>query len=102
MADCETNFEEAALQLVIWWIVIGVYALVVNVLQTYWFGIYGTKLANIVKYEWFESILRQDITYHDEQTSAKLNANLSVETEAISDGMGWKFGMFFLRSILSP
>eukprot|EP00486_Rosalina_sp_Unknown_P004417 CAMPEP_0201568932 /NCGR_PEP_ID=MMETSP0190_2-20130828/10301_1 /ASSEMBLY_ACC=CAM_ASM_000263 /TAXON_ID=37353 /ORGANISM="Rosalina sp." /LENGTH=1342 /DNA_ID=CAMNT_0047990649 /DNA_START=38 /DNA_END=4067 /DNA_ORIENTATION=- len=98
LADCDTNFEEAALQLVIWWIIIGVYALVVNILQTYWFGIFGTKLGNIVKYEWFNAILRQDIEYHDEQTSAKLNANLSVETEAISDGMGWKYGLL-LQSI---
>ena len=98
LADCETNFEKAALQLVIWWIVIGVYALIVNILQTYWFGIYGAKLANVVKYEWFNSMLRQDISYHDEETSAALNANLSVETEAISEGMGWKFGLL-LQSI---
>ena len=44
-------------------------------------------------------MLEQDISYHDEETSAALNANLSVETEeAISEGMGWKFGSL-LQSI---
>ena len=47
LADCDTNFEKAALKLVICWIAIAVYALIVDISQTYWLDIYGVKLANI-------------------------------------------------------
>jgi len=93
LADCHTTFEKASLRLVYGWLAIGVYALVVNVLQTYLYGLYGVHVQNAVKYEWFAAILRQDISYHDEQTSAKLNADLTSETTAIGDGMGWKYGI---------
>ena len=87
------------MQIVLPWVVIGIYALVVQTAQTYLFGIYGAKLSNVVKYDWFKSMLNQDVSYHDEKKSAALNADLSVETEAIAEGMGWKFGLL-LQSIV--
>merc|ERR1719361_1676153 len=93
------NLEDAAVQIVLPCIIIGVYALLVQTFQTYLFGIYGAKLSNLVKYDWFKAMLQQDINYHDAKKSSALNADLSVETEAIADGMGWKFGVL-LQSIV--
>jgi ATP-binding cassette subfamily B (MDR/TAP) protein 1 len=75
------------------WVTIGVYALVTQFLSSYFFGVYGTKLANAVKRDWFAATLNQDVTYHDKEGSGSLNANLTAETQSISEGMGWKFGM---------
>jgi len=94
----ETNFEERATELILSWVLIGVYAFVVQFLQAYLFGIYGCRLGNAVKRDWFAAILNQDITFHDKEGSGNLNANLTAETQAISEGMGWKFGML-LQSI---
>jgi len=94
------NLEDAAVELILPWLVLGFYVLIVQTLQVYFFGMYGAKLKNVVKYDWFKSILNQDINYHDEKKSAALNADLSVETEAIADGMGFKYGVL-LQSIVT-
>eukprot|EP01084_Bolivina_argentea_P226030 381874_1 len=99
LSDCHTSFEKASLKLAMYWLAIGVYALIVNIVQSYLFGIYGVRLSNMVKLDWFKSMLNQDINFHNEKTSSLLNANLTVETQSIADGMGWKYGLL-LQSVV--
>merc|ERR1719244_2424068 len=97
-ALADTDLEAQMLRLCLTWFLIGVYAFIVQFTCSFLFGIYGTKLANAVKRDWFAAILDQDITFHDEEGSGNLNSNLTAETQSISEGMGWKFGIL-LQSI---
>jgi len=49
------SIQDMKLEIVLPWIIIGTYAFIVQTMQTYLFGIYGVKLSNAVKYDWFKS-----------------------------------------------
>jgi len=89
-----TQFEERSTRLVGSWVALGVYALVTYVCMAYFTSSYATNVTVRVRLQWLGALLRQDIPYHDEHGSATLNANLSVETKVIEDGLG-EIGMFF-------
>merc|ERR1719474_553471 len=93
-----TNIEGAATELVLMFVAMGVFAFIAMFAQIFIFSIYGTKLANAVKRDWFTAILNQEISYHDEEGSGDLNSNLTAETQTIAEGMGQKLGLL-LQSI---
>jgi len=95
-----TQFEEASLQLVVPWVALGVYSVIVYVVQFPLIELYAVRVMNSVQLEWFQALLHQDITYHDAQGSATLNANLSIEAKTIGDGIGHKMALL-ISSITS-
>jgi len=96
-AGC-TKFEEASVRLVIPWVAMGLYGLITFVAASYFFSLYAVTVTNRVRFEWLKALLRQDIAYHDENGSATLGANLSVETTVIKAGIGEKMSIM-LQSI---
>ena len=83
----ESNFAEKSLRTLVYWLAMGTGCGTFTILQYYFWGTYGTKVSIDVRSEWFESVIQQDIKYHDKETSSKLNALLTTETAAIEAGL---------------
>ena len=77
----------------------GVFSFITYFLFVYLFTVFGAELEFRVKSDWLAALLRQDIAYHDKHGSNALNVALSVETKAIGEGTGYKFGLL-LQSLL--
>ena len=90
----ESNFAERSLRTLVYFIAMGTGCGVFTILQYYFWGTYGTLVSIDVRSEWFESLISQDIKYHDKETSSKLNSVLTTETASIEAGVGIKMGFF--------
>jgi len=89
----ETNFAERSLRTLVYFVGMGLGAGIFTILQYYFWGTYGTRVAMDVRSEWFTALMQQDITFHDKETSGKLNALLTTETAAVEAGIGLKMGV---------
>eukprot|EP00486_Rosalina_sp_Unknown_P007230 CAMPEP_0201574368 /NCGR_PEP_ID=MMETSP0190_2-20130828/18806_1 /ASSEMBLY_ACC=CAM_ASM_000263 /TAXON_ID=37353 /ORGANISM="Rosalina sp." /LENGTH=661 /DNA_ID=CAMNT_0048002515 /DNA_START=126 /DNA_END=2111 /DNA_ORIENTATION=- len=96
----ESNFAEKSLRTLVYWLAMGTGCGTFTILQYYFWGTYGTRVSIDVRSEWFESVIQQDIKYHDRETSSKLNALLTTETAAIEAGVGIKMG-FLVQQLAS-
>mmetsp|Transcript_61083 Transcript_61083/g.74875 ORF Transcript_61083/g.74875 Transcript_61083/m.74875 type:complete len:635 (+) Transcript_61083:29-1933(+) len=104
----QSNFQRDSLQVMIYFIAMGVGAFVFTLLQYYFWSVYGIKVAINVRKDYFEAILAQEMAYHDKRTSGVINAELVTECEAIEMGVGQKvgvamqhFGEFLVGAILA-
>ena len=94
--DGNTNFQRDSLIALFYFVGMGTGAFIFNIAQFTLWGIYGSKLSIQIRQAYFDALTRQEIGFHEIETSSKLNARLTTECFAIQEAVGTKNGYVLL------
>nr|CAB3219614.1 multidrug resistance protein 1-like [Phallusia mammillata] len=88
-----TNFREETVKFVYYFVYIACAVVVLGSFQVTAWSAFAVRQTAKIRTEYFRSILRQDIGYHDVTSSGELNARLSSDIKKIRDGLAEKVSM---------
>lgn len=80
-----------------WFAVLGACLFVVNFLQSVLFAISASRQSRRIRLSFFKAVLRQDVTWFDEQSTGALMNKLTQNIDNIEEGIGTKFGEFIMN-----
>jgi ABC-type multidrug transport system fused ATPase/permease subunit len=87
-----THIERESLKVLFYFVGMGVASFILHMLQYFFWGTYGTLVSIDVRKEYFNALVHQEISFHDEETSATMNSTLTTDTAAVENGIGVKMG----------
>ncbi|ETO26882.1 hypothetical protein RFI_10251 [Reticulomyxa filosa] len=91
--------QKKALDVVYYFIIMGVSALILSVVSFAAWGYYGTKVGVAIRRDYYQILLKQEVAFHDKKNSGRLNAKLISETSDIDNAIGRKWGFLFQRLV---
>ncbi|ETO10203.1 hypothetical protein RFI_27174, partial [Reticulomyxa filosa] len=93
-----SDLSDKALRCLVYFLALGLGAFLFTTLQYGFWGTYGSKVGIAVRKEYLRAALRQDITFHDKETAAKLNNAIVTDCQAIQDGVSTKMGFLLQQT----
>ncbi|XP_048193780.1 ATP-binding cassette sub-family B member 5 [Perognathus longimembris pacificus] len=91
----QENLNEDMLMLTLYYVCIGVTALVFGYLQISFWVITAARQTKRIREQFFHSILAQDISWFDSCDIGELNTRMTEDINKISDGIGDKIALLF-------
>ena len=91
LSNATSNFDEIR-EVSFYFLLLGVYVMVVASVQTAAFEIVATRAARKLRLQWFEALLRQDCAYFDVKDVSSVAASIEPNASTFQLGLGRKLG----------
>ena len=91
--DCLTTKRQQLLLYSLLFVALGVGTFILSFIQNFCFVLAGERLVMRLRYEYFRSLLRQDVEFFDKNKTGELTARLSGDVILIQNGTSDKIGM---------
>ncbi|KAF6771930.1 hypothetical protein AHF37_09780 [Paragonimus kellicotti] len=85
---------DAVYKNVVWFVVLGVIVFALTFVQSSLLGLTSSRQARRIRLLYLQAILRQDLSWFDQQTSGALISKLSENIDIIESGIGTKLAEF--------
>uniref|UniRef100_H2ZPB6 Bile salt export pump n=1 Tax=Ciona savignyi TaxID=51511 RepID=H2ZPB6_CIOSA len=86
-------FKDKSVKFVLYFVYVACAVVVFASIQVGTWSLAATRQSKHIRTEYFRSVLRQDMAFHDVKSSGELNARLSNDVSKIKDGMAQKVSM---------
>jgi len=90
IGSLQTSFRSDAIQTVLMMVYIGCATFTCSTLQVACFSLQSVRQMKEIRLEYFRSILRQDMGFHDKTPAGELNVRLSSDINKVATGTGEK------------
>uniref|UniRef100_H2ZPC0 Bile salt export pump n=1 Tax=Ciona savignyi TaxID=51511 RepID=H2ZPC0_CIOSA len=87
------TFKDTSVKFVFYFVYVACAVVVFASIQVGTWSLAATRQSKHIRIEYFRSVLRQDMAFHDVKSSGELNARLSNDVSKIKDGMAQKVSM---------
>uniref|UniRef100_H2ZPT1 Bile salt export pump n=1 Tax=Ciona savignyi TaxID=51511 RepID=H2ZPT1_CIOSA len=95
------TFRDTSINFVLYFVYVACAVLVFASVQVGTWSLSSVRQSKHIRIEYFRSILRQDMAFHDIKSSGELNARLSNDVKKIKDGMAEKVSMVLQYTSMS-